>query len=147
MGGWPCWRGGKTFRLEYLTELITQQQLGWPSAPSWEQAIVSPWRMEPDDQLNGFVLLLDGLDVADFDVVSRELTVLLDGVRDIPASRLKVIISCRDSTLERLRLDIDPSAVIGSPPIEEAGTTWEVSMGRFSEVELDRALVAIRERN
>jgi len=133
---------GATFTLRELSETVARQGPGWPSSPDWRQVVVDPWLDELPKGIQGLVLLIDAVDEASTDNVAGELLKLHDALREIPGTRVKVVLSCRDFVWDQLaeRLPIwqaatfiDPRPPDGPVPIEVAG---------FSDQELDRALQA-----
>lgn len=134
---------GKTFSLDYVSEVVTQEGLDWLTAPEWRHVLVTPWKAELQDNQRGFVLLLDGVDVADFEHISRELTKLSDAVRDIPGDHLKIIVSCRDLFWERLDNNLPSEPNITFTRERQPSFRQPIQVTGFSDEELDRALRAI----
>ncbi len=133
---------GKTFSLDYMSEVVTQGGLDWPTALEWRHVLVTPWGAELQNNQRGFILLLDGVDKADFEHISGELTKLSDAIRDIPGDRLKIIVSCRDLFWERFVVHLPIGSNITFTR-EHQPSYIPIQVIGFSDEELDRALKAI----
>jgi HEAT repeat protein len=86
---------GRDFTLEHAATRVSEE-LSHPSlGPTWHQ-IVEPWAEEVSAPPSRFALLIDAIDKAAHEDVSRQLLSLHDSISDAPLEQLKVIISCHD---------------------------------------------------
>lgn len=131
------------FSLEYLSELVVQDALSQHAPVDWRQIVVEPWRGELLSGPRGFILLIDGLDEADLDAISREMLKLHEGLGQLPPDRLKVIVSCRDLAWKRLDQQLPFWQDMWVDAHQAPHRVEIIQITDFQEEELDSALQAI----
>jgi len=143
-GGWATFfMTGKSFSLDDLAELIIKDGLGHRGQLEWRQVLITPWQSQSSEQVKGLALLIDGLDQADTETMTRELTRLHRAISHIPVLQIKIVISCNDLSRAQQCLPFKLGGKTLANP--DRSDSVMITLTDFNRSELTEALVAARQ--
>lgn len=132
---------GRTFKLDEAARNVASRFPQGLHPVHWHRLLLTPWAGGLPSGIQGFAILVDGLDERDRGEVLAELVRLADGLQGLPVGRVKVILSCGEITWMELRWELP----FGSRPLGSSttGNAEVIRVTDFDDTELEHAIEAI----
>lgn len=133
-GGWAAlFLPAQDLNLAKNGEKIVYDGLGRTEDPNWRLLLVRPWAaLSQSGESRGLLLIIDGAEKAPEHVI-RGVTELLEAaLASVPASALKVLITCDEWAVQRLQAGLAPLS----------GQSRITNLTLFTDTELDGGLRA-----
>lgn len=133
-----------SFSIDRAYRSICEEMLTKCSAATFRQFIKPLTEQEVSDT-RGLVIFIDAIDDTNPDRIASELSKLHETIGDLPAERLKVVVSCRDTSWEGLKNHPSMPIYQQATQFGRLGTAsyLSIELSDFSRVELDSALEEI----